>query len=156
MGTQDDGEFLPGFLEQEASEEARKRAEGREKALAVHQESLLTCWPQWAGPALGGLIQVHLPVVWSITHGQPRYHYMAPAWIDAISDDGNTYEVVVRYPADNPCAALYNDERLRLDFTEIWAPVHVFRPNPSPCFRTFSPCFVPSPRASAVAVLSAS
>lgn len=63
-------------------------------------------------------------IVFNMTHGQHRYHSCAPCRILEILDEGNTFIVEIEYEdKDGSCAKLYNGQRLRLDITEVWAPV---------------------------------
>ncbi len=92
------------------------------------------CWSEWHGPrveeSVHGRCSVHTCIAYNLTHGENRYHYMAPCRIESISEDGNTIIAVVDYPTEGvthagiiACARNYNGERLRLDITEVWAPV---------------------------------
>ncbi len=125
MKPTDDGtpEF-PAFLVEKEECAAKGKLEDRKTAIAYHRRILACCWPEWT-PAVGGRCGVGLPLVHSLTHNQRRYHYMAPCLIREIRDDGETFIVEVAYPPGtaNDCDKRYNGEMLRLDITEIWAPV---------------------------------
>ena len=86
------------------------------------------CWPEWDGPAANGsgtsrFCEVHACCVHSLTHGDTRYHYMAPCRIESVSPDGLTVIAVVEYDRPGWTQDRYNGERLRLDITEVWPPV---------------------------------
>ncbi len=124
----DDTELFPAFVQAEAEESQRRRAVERERRLAEHREHLALCWSDWRGPVANGpgtsgFCEVNTPDAFSLTHGERRYHYMAPCRIESVSPDGLTIIAVVEYHRPCPCADLYNGERLRLDLTEVWPPV---------------------------------
>ena len=129
----DDTELFPAFAQAEAEENQRRRAFEREHRLAEHREHLALCWSEWRGPVANGpdtsgpdtsgFCEVNTLDAFSLTHGERRYHYMAPCRIESVSPDGLTIIAVVEYPRPCPCADLYNGERLRLDLTEVWSPV---------------------------------
>jgi len=110
------------FRESEAADRKAAAERRRKKAVAEHRGSWVTCWPQWQGPEVGGLIEVGRCCVFSITHNDTRYHYCAPCRIREISEDGETFIVEVQYRPDSTCADR-NGEMLRLDVLEVWAPV---------------------------------
>jgi hypothetical protein len=125
---QHDTELFPAFAQAEAEEGERRRAAERERHLAEHRERLALCWSEWRGPVANGpgtngFCEVNTLDAFSLTHGERRYHYMAPCRIENVSADGLTIIAVVEYDRPCPCADLYNGERLRLDFTEVWPPV---------------------------------
>lgn len=78
------------------------------------------CWPEWDGPKVGYYCQVHTCVVYNVTHGETRYHYMAPCQL--IKEEG--YWLARIEYASGHCAELYNGEILRLELTDIWPPVY--------------------------------
>ena len=125
---QDDTELFPSFAQAEVEEGRRHRAAARARQLAEHREHLALCWPEWRGPVANGpgasgFCEVNTLDAFSLTHGERRYHYMAPCRIESVSADGLTIMAVVEYQRPCPCADLYNGERLRLDLTEVWPPV---------------------------------
>jgi hypothetical protein len=99
----------------------------RKDRVRSHIQSMRCCWPEWEGPrvedSVHGLCSVHSCCVHSITHGETRYHYMAPCVIESISEDGETIIAVIQYDESAPehCRD-DNGEKLRLDITEVWAP----------------------------------
>ena len=121
-------ELFPAFVQAEAREGQQRRAAERERRLAQHREHLALCWSDWQGPVANGagtsgFCEVNTLDAFSLTHGERRYHYMAPCRIESVSPDGLTIIAVVEYQRPCPCADLYNGERLRLDLTEVWPPV---------------------------------
>jgi hypothetical protein len=115
-----------------AQEELARQKVEKENDLADeikrHWESLRLCWSEWNGPkvdptSIDGYCSVDTTVVYSITHGENRYHYMAPCRIISASEDLLWFEVEVEYKKDCHCAH-YNGERLKLHITDVWAPVY--------------------------------
>lgn len=123
------------FIEEEKALAATKEKDDLENEIKRHWESLRMCWSEWKGPkvdptSIDGYCQVNHITVYSITHGENRYHYMAPCRIISASDDLTWFEVEVEYDKDCHCAH-YNGERLKLHITDIWAPVYkINRPFP--------------------------
>jgi len=116
------------FTEEFKDADAIKEQEELTDEIKRHWESLRLCWSEWKGPkvdsdSIDGYCQVHHITAYSITHGENRYHYMAPCRIDKISEDMMWYEVTVDYREDCHCAN-YNRERLKLHITDVWAPVY--------------------------------
>lgn len=125
---QDDTDLFPAFAQAEVEAGQRRCAAARERHLAEHREHLASCWPEWRGPVANGsdtsgFCEVNTLDAFSLTHGERRYHYMAPCRIESVSTDGLTILAVIEYQRPCPCADLYNGERLRLDLTEVWPPV---------------------------------
>lgn len=94
-----------------------------------HWKMMRLCWSEWEGPvvdpnSINGYCQVHHITVYSITHKENRYHYMAPCRILSISKDLIWLEVEVEYEENSHCAH-YNGERLKLHITDVWAPVYM-------------------------------
>ena len=121
-------ELFPAFVQAEEREGQQRRAAEREQRLAEHREHLALCWSEWRGPVANGagtsgFCEVNTLDAFSLTHGERRYHYMAPCRIESVSPDGLMIVAVIEYHRPCPCADLYNGERLRLDFTEVWPPV---------------------------------
>ena len=100
-------------------------AASQDRRVAEHIATMRMCWEEWQGPvvedSIHGRVSVHTCIVHSLTHGQPRYHYMAPCRLVEIEPDGLHYIAVVDYAPDSHCAHL-NGERLRLHITELWPP----------------------------------
>ena len=115
---------FPIFVAEKTAKAAATERIVRLAAIAAHLRSLDCCWPEWTA-VLGGRCQVGYTIVHSITHNERRYHYMALCIIREIRDGGETFIVEVDYPpgAGCDCDKRYNGEMLRLDITEIWAPV---------------------------------
>ena len=125
---QHDTELFPAFAQAEVEEGQRQRVTARASHLAGHREHLAVCWPEWRGPVANGpgtsgFCEVNTLDAFSLTHGERRYHYMAPCRIESVSPDGLTIMAIIEYQRPCPCADLYNGERLRLDLTEVWPPV---------------------------------
>ena len=74
------------------------------------------------GPGTSAFCEVDTPDTFSLTHGERRYHYMAPCRVESVSADGLTIIAVVEYTNPGWCRDRYNGERLRLDFTEAGPP----------------------------------
>ncbi len=126
------GELFPAFAQAEADEHERRRAADRERRIHEHREHLALVWPEWAGPVAGGpgtsaFCEVDTPDTFSLTHGERRYHYMAPCRVESVSADGLTIIAVVEYTNPGWCRDRYNGERLRLDFTEAGPPRAMLR-----------------------------
>ncbi len=126
--THDNTEWFPAFARAEAQQEERRRADLRQRQLADHRASMKTCWPEWTGPVAGGngtsgFCEVHSCGVHNLTHGETRYHYMAPCRIESVSADGLTVIAVVEYDRPGWCQDRYNGQRLRLDLIDVWPPV---------------------------------
>ncbi len=126
--SQDETDLFPAFAAVEAEENQQRRLAERERRLQEHRISMAVCWPEWTGPVAGGpgasaFCEVDGLDAFGLTHGERRYHYMAPCRIESVSPDGLTIIAVVDYDRPCPCADLYNGERLRLDITEVWPPV---------------------------------
>lgn len=101
----------------------------RIERVASHRKSMKLCWPQWNGPkvdseSVDGYCSVNCAIVHSITHGENRYHYMAPCRIIGIEDNRKTIIAEIQYEQGSTCEH-YNGELLRLDITEVWAPVYL-------------------------------
>lgn len=90
------------------------------------------CW-HWK-PEVGGRAEVE---TWAknLTTGEEQ-HYCAGAEcrIESISDDGETFILVIDYLPGNPreCRGL-NGTRLQVDICELWAPVHFLHPQVVAC-----------------------
>ena len=130
--TQHDTELFPAFAQAEAVGHQRRSAAERERHIREHRDHLATVWPEWAGPVAGGLgasgfCEVDTLDAFSLTHGERRYHYMAPCRVESVSTDGLTIIAVVEYTNPGWCRDRYNGERLRLDFTEAGPPRAMFR-----------------------------
>ena len=117
-------DLLPGFAAQEAQSRAVAQSLDRRQRVADHLHSLAICWPQWDGPKVGGRCEVHGCVVHSLTHNALRYHFLAPCIILEISEDRETIIAQVDYRPGSTCEH-HNGERLRLDITDVWAPVSI-------------------------------
>ncbi len=120
-------DLLP-FIKQMDTEAAQQRQADQ---LQAHVESMRCCWPEWEGPrvedSVHGHCQVHSLTAHSLKYGDRRYHYMAHCRIESISKDGQTIIAIVGYPEDRPDLAHLNGDRLQLDLSEVWPPVHLLR-----------------------------
>ncbi len=128
----DSTELFPAFAQAEADEGQRRRAAERERRIHEHRDHLAIIWPEWAGPVAGepgpsGFCEVDSLDAFSLTHGERRYHYMAPCRVESVSADGLTIFAVVEYTNPGWCRDRYNGERLRLDFTEVGPPRAMLR-----------------------------
>lgn len=110
--------FADEIADLDREDKVRRRQADKDRT----RTSWKVCWPEWEGPKLGGWIEVGMPCVFNLTHGNIAYHYMAPCIIREIRDGGDTFIVEIQY-ASGHCAKLYNGQMLRLDVTEVWAPV---------------------------------
>lgn len=107
--------------------QARVEERAARRAAQVEEQKRLwaACWPEWEGPVVGGRCEVDAVCAYNLTHGEIRYHYMAPCRIEEMVD-AETFTVVVDYADDAPeHVKHHNGERLRLDITEVWAPVRL-------------------------------
>ncbi len=86
-----------------------------------HRRMWKLCW-DWEGPEIGGRCEVNNCIVRNETHGDSRYHYMAPCEI--IAQDGEDWLCRIDYQPECWCAAIYNGQILRLGVMDIWPPVH--------------------------------
>ncbi len=128
----DPTELFPAFAQAEADEGQRRRAAERERCIREHCEHLAILWPEWPGPVAGGpgpsgFCEVESLDAFSLTHGERRYHYMAPCRVESVSADGLTIIAVVEYTNPGWCRDRYNGERLRLDFVEAGPPRAMLR-----------------------------
>lgn len=123
----DEQPLLPWFVADEAKQQQNKFASEGSKQFKEHLRTMRMCWPEWNGPRLSdgidGRISVHNSCVQSETHGETRYHYMAPCKIIEIGPRFSWLRVAVDYDDDAPehCRD-DNGEILHLDFDEIWPP----------------------------------
>lgn len=101
--------------------ENAKARESRQRSIQDHLRSLRCCWPEWDGPRAGGLCSVDGCIAYSLTHRGTRYHMSAPCRL-LFQIDEWTWVAVVEYLGDTHCRC-YTGELLRLDITDIWAPV---------------------------------
>ena len=115
-------DFFPEFAAAETKQAEDAAVARRRRQVEQQREHWRICWPEWDGPKVGGTCEVGQCIVHNLTHGGLRYHFCAPCKILTISEDGETFTVEIGYHADSPCAR-YNGEHLRLDITEVWAPV---------------------------------
>ena len=90
--------------------------------LAHHIKTMRLCWPEWDGPKIGAKCQVESVIAYNVTHGEARYHYMAPCEI--VGEENGEWIARIEYPEGSPCAQLYNGEILRLPTTNVWPPVY--------------------------------
>lgn len=118
--------------EHDAQQEREKTDNGREENI----KSCRICWPEWNGPKvhspdmpndqIDGYCEVGQCIVYSITHGEPRYHYCAPCKIIEVHQDHVVavvdYDTESDHPGTSGCAKTYNGEKLRIDLWEIWPP----------------------------------
>ena len=123
----DPTELFPAFAQAEADEHQRRRAAERERRIHEHRDHLAKVWSEWAGPVAGGpgpsaFCEVDTPDAFNLTHGQRRYHYMAPCRVESVSGDGLTVIAVIEYTNPGWCRDLYNGQRLRLDYLEVGPP----------------------------------
>lgn len=114
------------FIQADTISQKAKEQSDLEQRIEEHRKSLKICWPEWNGPvidsnSIDGYCSVNTCIVYSITHQENRYHYMAPCKIVSISNDGLNIKCEVEYPKGSSCEH-YNGERLQLHFLEIWAP----------------------------------
>ena len=128
----DPTELFPAFAQAEADEHQRRRAAEREQRIRAHRDHLAILWPEWTGPVAGGpgasgFCDVDSLDAFSLTHGERRYHYMAPCRVESVSADGLTVVAVVEYTNPGWCRDRYNGERLRLDFPEVGPPRSMLR-----------------------------
>ena len=103
-----DTDLFPSFIE-----------DAHRQRIADHLSSMRRCRPEWDGPKAGLYCSVHTPIVHNVTHGESRYHYMAPCQL--IKQDGKGWLARIEYSSGH-CADLYNGEILRLELTDIWPP----------------------------------
>ena len=118
--------FLPGFIDYEQAEEIKRHC----CTFRDHLKAMRNCWPDWLGPRIGDgineMIEVHTCVVFSETHNENRYHYMAPCRLIEIGPRFEWFRAVVEYDDNAPehCRD-DNGEILRLDPKEIWPPTRL-------------------------------
>jgi hypothetical protein len=112
-----------------ADEAAQLDRADRRDEIEQHREHWLLAW-RWHGPQIGEPAEVGMPIVWSETHQNMRYHAQAPIRI-VEQLDAETYRAVVEYaPTAPPHCLAYNGEILRLDILEIAPPTRRLR-NPT-------------------------
>lgn len=116
------------FAEEEKTLAATKKKDDLSNEIKKHWEIMRLCWDEWNGPkvdpdSIDGYCQVHHITAYSITHGENRYHYMAPCRIDSVSEDMMELEVTVDYEEGSTCEHC-NGERLKLHILEVWPPVY--------------------------------
>lgn len=106
------------------------------RRIEQHLRSMRLAWPEWEGPrvedSIHGRCEVHSCICRSLTHGDERYHYMAPVKITEVRPDGSVIGFIdyIPDPSDpdqtqgvNMCARQYNGEVVLLEPEDIWAPV---------------------------------
>lgn len=123
-----DSQEFPAIQDFDAQVRAANARIFRREQVAAHRRSLQVCWPEWT-PEVGGRCEPCGAIVHNLTHGMPRYHAGAPCKIIECLPDQETFIVEIDYPPGTVahCFAK-NGERLRLDITELWAPVGILHP----------------------------
>jgi hypothetical protein len=95
--------------------------DGKRYPLNAHLANIELCWPEWHGPEPGGFAEAHELFAASVTHGDQRYHYMAPVRL-LFEVEPDVWLAVVDYQPGACCWHL-NGELLRLPLLNIWPPV---------------------------------